>query len=315
MNSYTATHYGECQLCGHTQKLPGGGLLSLHGYSVKWNCFMGTCPGSRGLPYEQSTDLLAGQISREEGEIERLKMNIETYTSKSNKRVWVQEWVGAQGRNDSSGYMWRLLESNEYTIEKGEFTCVIKWTTLARGKQKPEAKNIGSFKLQSDAGIIREANARRVSGYKADIAQRKQYIKWLQERITNWVQRDLRPVLAEDNAPTLHALNTYWLERDGSRVAICSSGYSRVFKQTTDDRAKVTCKACLKALAARDADNVVSEQANALIAEMVAKYGEGVKKHFSDAAGQAVKELRYQRKDIDKAVRKLACDRIERGIK
>jgi hypothetical protein len=88
-------------------------------------------------------------------------------------------------------------------------------------------------------------------------------------------------------------------------------GYT--YKQVTKDNAKVTCKACLKALAATAAEAVISAKAEALVAEMVAKHGEGVMVRFSNAADAAIKEVRYQRKDIDKAVRQAACNKIERG--
>ena len=52
-----ATAAGSCQACGRVQKLPND-LLALHGYSVRWNTFIGQCPGSKHEPYEQSCALI-----------------------------------------------------------------------------------------------------------------------------------------------------------------------------------------------------------------------------------------------------------------
>lgn len=52
-----AKNEGTCQICGARQKLPGG-LLAAHGYRVDYNQFIGVCPGSGHLPYEQSRDQL-----------------------------------------------------------------------------------------------------------------------------------------------------------------------------------------------------------------------------------------------------------------
>jgi len=60
-----ATHYGTCQLCGSSQKLPSG-VLALHGYQIHWHQFEGTCSGSGQLPFEQSKDVAEEQIKRSE---------------------------------------------------------------------------------------------------------------------------------------------------------------------------------------------------------------------------------------------------------
>jgi hypothetical protein len=66
-----ATHYGTCQLCGSSQKLPSG-VLAQHGYQIHWHEFTGICKGSGHLPFEQSKDVAEQQIARSE---EYLKSN------------------------------------------------------------------------------------------------------------------------------------------------------------------------------------------------------------------------------------------------
>lgn len=135
----------------------------------------------------------------------------------------------------------------------------------------------------------------------------------IERRVAAWQPATPREVAVEVG-PTIHAVNAY-LERKGRTVALCSGSYrSTGYKQTSPDRSTVSCKACLKALAAIDADAVVSQKADGLIAEMVAKHGESVKVRFSDASEKAIKEIRYNRKEIEKDVRKRATDRLERGV-
>src|SRR5215471_7908862 len=120
-NGWTATHYGECQLCGHEQKLPGGGLLSLHGYSVRWNSFMGTCPGSRELPYEQSCGLLEGEIKAQRAHISHLQNWAKEIAKPSFKNVFVQEYVPAISRYAGSSYVERELQPSEYEIVEKKY--------------------------------------------------------------------------------------------------------------------------------------------------------------------------------------------------
>src|SRR5262245_4567782 len=126
-SGWTATHYGECQLCGHEQKLPGGGFLSLHGYSVKWNSFMGTCPGSRHLPYEQSCDLLDMEIKAQHAHISDLQHRSKVIASPSFKNAFVSEYRAARSRYDRSGNIERELTPEDYKIVKVEYDG---WSTV-----------------------------------------------------------------------------------------------------------------------------------------------------------------------------------------
>lgn len=154
----------------------------------------------------------------------------------------------------------------------------------------------------------------RINGLEIQAKHADQSAAEIEKLVADWKPVEPTPVEVE-TGPTIHAVNEYLSKRRGRDMALCAGYQSEGYKVTSRDRATITCKACLKSLAATDADKVVSEKADALIAEMVAKYGEGVKVTYSDAADKAVKEIRYQRKEIDKNVRKRATDRIERGVK
>ena len=321
-SSYAATHSGECQLCGHIQKLPGGGLLSLHGYEVRWNSFQGTCPGSRNLPYEQSCDLLAGEVKRQQATVVRLAAWANEIASGKNVFV-IEHAPSPKGYGYANVSIERELTPSEYEIiatkYSGWTSFKLVWTTIERGNLKAKQRVIDAHDVRSADALIAYANSAKIASINANIDSRKQYIQWLKARITNWKLRDLTALAPEEigtKATTLHAVNGYWSKREGRDIALCVSSIRAAgYKVTTKDNAKVTCKACLKALAAQDAQAVLVQKRDALIAEMVAKFGEQVKVQFSDANEQAVKHIRYHRKDIDKDVRKAACERLERGVR
>jgi hypothetical protein len=56
MTKTTHTHRGTCQACGHVQAVDNvTRLVALHGYTVDWGCFNGTCGGSGKNPAELNT--------------------------------------------------------------------------------------------------------------------------------------------------------------------------------------------------------------------------------------------------------------------
>jgi hypothetical protein len=77
-----ATHKGTCQVCGCSQKLPNG-AMSLHGYTVQFGWFSGTCHGAKNLPLEQSCDLIQASIDRTKlaiVDVENKKAEVENST-------------------------------------------------------------------------------------------------------------------------------------------------------------------------------------------------------------------------------------------
>jgi hypothetical protein len=86
-----ATHMGTCQVCHAGQKLPQG-HLSIHGYTVNYGWFNGTCRGSHRLPVEQSCDIIQESIAltveaigRKETKIEEVENSTTTYYYERNR--------------------------------------------------------------------------------------------------------------------------------------------------------------------------------------------------------------------------------------
>lgn len=320
-NRNRAKFSGTCQLCGHFQKLPND-RLSLHGYEVRWNCFVGDCPGSRGLPFEKSIDLIEAAIARAKKVAAELRADapvvranrdpkgVEMTVYRMDARRVSDGAPMPQGRYDgssfqtrgtlaktASGFSFTFTRGDEYVVELG----------ITKGYYPGD-------KLEP---VVEKFRAREADALVSLAKSHEEYAAWQTKRIAGWVPHPekLVPVDEADYAPTLHAVNEYWTKKSGRTTALCSSTRSSGYKQTTTDRSKVNCKACLKALVAADAAAIESTKANELVAEMVAKYGPTTTTAFSDANGRAIKELRYNRKELDKGVRKLATDRLERGIK
>jgi hypothetical protein len=103
-----ATHRGNCQLCDRLQKLPSG-VLSNHGYEVKWHEFLGTCPGSRELPYQLSCDAIKRSLPTTDAHI----VATHDYIKKLQERSGA---IGFLRVYDKSQYYWTEVEflKNEY---------------------------------------------------------------------------------------------------------------------------------------------------------------------------------------------------------
>lgn len=189
-------------------------------------------------------------------------------------------------------------------------------SVIVNGKYDPKTRDYEQVKVGPEDHRYAGKIAALIATAEMEARHADQSASEIEKRVAEWKAQNPVAVKVEVG-PTIHAVNAYWLERKGRTVALCSPGYARStsYKQTSSDRSQVSCKACLKSLAAIDADAVVSQKADALIAEMVAKHGEGVKVQFSDAAEKAIKEIRYNRKEIAKDVRKRATDRLERGVR
>ena len=74
-----ATHNGICQVCGALQAVnPKTGKLANHGYSVMWHSQHGTCPGSRQLPIQVSSDLAQKTAEGLETKMNKLRRDAES---------------------------------------------------------------------------------------------------------------------------------------------------------------------------------------------------------------------------------------------
>lgn len=180
-----ATHKGECQICGTVQKLPNGKLAN-HGYTVQWSKFQGTCPGSLELPYEQSCDLLKDRLPHVKREVEEMSAYYESLLQPatepcSHVKVYLSElrlydWYKAcltvvKQRNEASGYEWHEIHA----------------TYQSKGKNKTEKLDLDYvLKSLSLLEIATVLNKQYATEYYKEINYTLSYLKWVQDRITNW---------------------------------------------------------------------------------------------------------------------------------
>jgi len=95
----------------------------------------------------------------------------------------------------------------------------------------------------------RDASAARLQG-QARMALSD--VERMREAVAGWKPAEPVPVEVETKSgPTVHAVGTYWTGRFKRNIGLCvASAYAaqKFFSATTDDPAKVTCKACLREL-------------------------------------------------------------------
>lgn len=188
-----ATHKGTCQCCGAVQKLPNG-VLSKHGYTVDWGYFNGTCSGAGSLPFEKSKDLVDSFIDSAKRQIERIKEEIEeTAKSTDPTAVWFYKYTPATYSTKSS-YRW---EKRGLVLNPNWQPDDPRWKAWA-WEEKDEDKrsvNRGSTGIGDMADNIEDAvrfeNAKYIKALERRIKGISDYIKWQEERIENWEEKDL----------------------------------------------------------------------------------------------------------------------------
>lgn len=235
-----ATHSGECQLCGRQQKLPNG-KLSLHGYTVQWNQFIGDCPGSKHLPYEQSTNLIEGAIkTHERAAVALIERAAETEAETTT--VWVNE--STYNRNiGRTTYAQRQLPVAEVKFSSFRAT----WLGLD-GKTKET--NIEAYTAPDTEGV-KQLNGAKAKQFRRAAEGHTTYVKWLNERLAKWTPKELTPVVEERSGPPVHALGPHYSKAMKRNIGYCVGsmmGAQRFSGPTTEDHSQVTCKNCRKQL-------------------------------------------------------------------
>ena len=242
---FAATHYGECQLCGHTQKLPGGGFLSLHGYTKQWGFFAGTCPGSRHLPYEQSTDLIEGALRSNKGFMTSLRDSAKTTRTERNSIYASESSLDRRGYNVTREV---VLSRDEVTFTKG-YGSEIKWfsKSLTRHNGQPREMSMSFAYDQANTldAAIEIANAKKADRILARAAQVQQYVEWLAERKAKFVARELRPVAEEDQGTKQTLLHGFSATFRGGKYC-ASSAMGALKGNYTKDWSQVNCKKCIE---------------------------------------------------------------------
>lgn len=190
-----ATHRGECQLCGHVQKLPGG-ALSLHGYTKQWGFFQGSCPGSRKLPYEISCDQIEKRIPQVRSSIDDLhehaaNVRADRATVRFNKRI--QRGYGK--------YVEQSFEVLASEIVQNDHTFEIPVEITEYAKTEKRVLNFTHYDCEGVDAFVAKLNGLAADAIERHVAQLVSYLDWLVARKRGWSKRELRPVEVEVAKP------------------------------------------------------------------------------------------------------------------
>jgi hypothetical protein len=173
-----ATHYGTCQACGREQKLPGG-VLSNHGYTVRWNMFNGVCPGAGALPFEISKDLIEHFIKNAERTRDDFQKQIKAVSdSTGTSEVPFHKYVTGRG----GGYrVWVNVQ-----IKDGQII-------FEDGTTAP-ARRFAGLGLGSDNQIADSLRKKKIAWIERQIKGVEEYISWQNERLAGWEPKPLKEV-------------------------------------------------------------------------------------------------------------------------
>ncbi len=232
----SATHQGQCQVCGRLQMLPGG-LLSKHGYNVKWGFFNGVCWGAGHLPFELSKDLIEDAIARATAQRNGLIEDAASLRSNlTPASAWVYEYVGSRTRYGES-HVWREISRDQFEVT--EFSVSYPASKDSQSHSNKNGRVSESRYGESLDQIMVKHNSYRASILDGIIKELAQYVAWQKARIEKWAPHPekLVPVEPKKDAP-VH------FRHNGGKS--CVSGYSqaRYHGVSTDDVSKVTCERC-----------------------------------------------------------------------
>jgi hypothetical protein len=193
-----ATHKGECQICGSTQKLPDG-RLSLHGYTTRWGFFSGTCSGARELPWELDSSLVAGGILSAQAQRDSMAKRVAELKADRNPAKVFVKWYS---RHD---YKYKTAWVDTDTIVEADRGYMSSWvapvtveagTRGGRNRYREEAiATLGPRNGSTAMEAAYKANVQHADAIeKRDITSVDRYIEWQTVRLANWTVRPLRPV-------------------------------------------------------------------------------------------------------------------------
>lgn len=192
-----STHRGHCQLCGHFQKLPGG-RLAQHGYTVEWGFFEGVCPGTGGLPYEVSTDLIEASIAN----AEQAALHADTAAATlladaAPTHVWEYQHIPATWTNRKASARWNRHAIADLDVRRDERTGGVSLYTVEdkpRGFYTIQHGYAYSIDNNDVHAVARHLNAKRAAAYIKHADQLRRYADWQRARIADWKPADLTPI-------------------------------------------------------------------------------------------------------------------------
>jgi len=189
-----ATHVGECQVCGRTQKLPGG-KLAQHGYTVYWGCFDGTCNGSDELPFEQDKFLVDKAIADATVYREDLVKTIKELREDTNPaKARVQFQKVRYGDYESAWVDTNTITKADSLQGAGHWVApIIRYDGLRSLQYEAVLGNYRAIPTATQAAYLCNVeHADRLEGNSLyDITK---YIEWQKRRIQDWAVRPLREI-------------------------------------------------------------------------------------------------------------------------
>jgi hypothetical protein len=201
-----STHQGTCQVCGRLQMLPNG-VLSKHGYDVRFGFFNGICWGTGHKPFEQAYDCVEKAIGWATEARTQLQAEVDALqTAAVGYFAPFHRYVTAKTRGERSGYR----EETVAVVVANTVTCAYADTVtgtyatvtfcnlhFADGKVEPASRYAGFASLGHDVkSIVLALREQRAGRLGKDIADRTSYITWQQRRIYTWKPQPLSPVPA-----------------------------------------------------------------------------------------------------------------------
>jgi hypothetical protein len=198
-----ATHYGECQVCGSRQKLPGG-LVAQHGYTLEYGFFNGVCWGSKKLPYEVTCEDLKPAREHAIARAAELRDRAEQLRAadySGTNKAWVHVYRSPSWDrgNRHGGYEWKEVELIATPKESRDGSY--KWVEYSYHVEiggKTVGNRIDLYGVDKDdkAAVIRHLNGKFGENHDKLALQADQYVKWAQDRIDGWKPVELTPVAA-----------------------------------------------------------------------------------------------------------------------
>lgn len=204
MSKTPATHYGECQICGHQQKLPRG-VLSKHGYTKQWGFFSGTCPGAGHLPFEQSMALIPPRIEAAKKGAKNLRaqakakvlekdFNVRWTVYPSDLKMDSWTFAGKFGRHARNTEIDGVLVGTSKEVRSGDdkWTSHYVWVDFKYdGKSFRKDANAYGKTVEEVRDIYKKREADQLLFL---AVQHDDYVKWQGERIKDWKEKPLKPV-------------------------------------------------------------------------------------------------------------------------
>lgn len=185
--------------------LPGG-VLSKHGYTVKWGFFSGVCGGSHQQPFELSKDLIAGAVANIEKQIKEVSAEIaelENLDSEINGKDTAQK----HNYNSYLGYIWetvKVVEFEGHNLYHDEPTMPVTMVYSAKAlvekkstdTKEPKPDRIEtyseSFNLSSVRHFVWYLNCKYAKHLRQQNSSRRDWINWQTGRLANWAVQPLK---------------------------------------------------------------------------------------------------------------------------